>query len=299
MSKLPNISKIGKNGLYVLIAVLTLASFAYHIMGRTYVKETSILFVGLPALIAIFIVRFTNTPKSSYGVVLRALTLFLLLASIALGEGTVCIIMASPIFYGVAALSVYIYEWSKKQYPKNKNMNALAPLPILLVLAQPFGLVNPPSLQTVVVQETIDRHVTLEALNSTPNVMENFPSTFKMGFPIPQGIEGTGLEIGDTRTIPFLSSTRGLGNLTLQIVEKSDSHLVFSIPQDNTHMGRWLTWEEVRIELTHPSPNQTQITWSSSYTCDLGPQWYFETIEKQVVGVMNQHLIDSYFKSVQ
>jgi hypothetical protein len=40
---------------------------------------------------------------------------------------------------------------------------------------------------------------------------------------------------------------------------------------------------------------QTEVLWTTNFTCDLGPSWYFETFQTYAVDLMNAHLIQSYF----
>ena len=40
---------------------------------------------------------------------------------------------------------------------------------------------------------------------------------------------------------------------------------------------------------------KTEVIWTSQYTCDLGPKWYFQPIEDYTIEIMNEHLINSYF----
>jgi len=140
-------------------------------------------------------------------------TIFLLLCGVLFGEGLICLIIMSPLFYGVGALGVAISNLLKK---KNKqNLNAIVLLPILLVAAQVYEING--TLETHKIESTvrINRNVSFSEMNSSPNFQKNLPTFFKIGFPKPVNITGSGIEIGDTRTIQFLSNTKGIGELTL------------------------------------------------------------------------------------
>ncbi|MDB4106910.1 hypothetical protein N8368_04305 [Bacteroidia bacterium] len=124
-----------KNILYILIGVLLAGSIAYRLISDQNIEKTSILFIGLPALLSTLILRFASTPKTAYGVVFLVITLFFLVSAILLGEGFACILYAAPFFYGVGSLVAFIIE-SFRNRNKN-NLNILGLIPAILLLAQP------------------------------------------------------------------------------------------------------------------------------------------------------------------
>ena len=52
----------------------------------------------------------------------------------------------------------------------------------------------------------------------------------------------------------------------------------------------------MKVNLKTVEENKTKITWTSKYTCDLGPSWYFGPMEEYAVNKMNLHLMNSYFQ---
>ena len=296
MSKEDIFGKPNKRAIYITVAILVVASVVYRSLGAIDLKQTSILFVGLPALITILVVKYTNPPKNAYGIVFRVITLFLLMSSILLGEGMVCILFAAPIFYGVGALAVFIYQYSKKRANnKDSNLHLIAPIPFILLIMQPWGIVNEPDLQMIQVSKIYEREVGTHMFNKQPDPMSNFPSVFQIGFPKPLSINGEGINIGDTRTILFESKTKGKGALVLKIANINEKSATFEVVKDETHMGHWLTWDKFEVELETLDGGKTKVTWTSKYRCDLGPQWYFETMERVFVAAMNKHLLQLYF----
>jgi hypothetical protein len=283
-----------KVALYSLIAVLAAATLAFRLVNFSGQEQTSLLFVGIPSLITLLIVRFSGTPKTSYGIAFKAITLFLLLSSIVLGEGTVCIIMAAPIFYGVTALVVALTNYVKKN--NNDKFYSIAVIPLLLLISQPLDYVGEPKVEIVKNAIVIDKVVSLESFNSHPDFMTAYPSFFKLGFPKPVSIQGKGIDVGDLREVKFKSSTKGIGVLTLRVTEKTATSITFDVPKDETHIHHWLTWQKIQVSLKPLNNGKTEVTWTSEYTCDLGPKWYFQPIEEYAVGLMNVHLINSYFK---
>ena len=282
-----------KTNFYILILALVICSVVYRLLGKYDYNHTSFLFVGIPALLAILLVKYTDSPRTAYGIVFKAITLFLLLSAILLGEGTVCILFAAPIFYAIAALIVAIYEYFKNK--GKSDLSAFVIIPVVLVMAQPSQINNVPDMQSKETIVIIDNAVSISAFNKTPDFLSNYPSFFKIGFPQPMGIEGEGLNIGDKRNITFQSSTKGQGTLPLEVIEKNDNSITFKSMADYTHIGSWLTWNQMKVELIKHGTNQTMIKWTTDYQCDLGPRWYFEPLQSYAVGVMNEHLINTYF----
>lgn len=290
-----NKTKNGKKTLYLIVVVLIIASFAFRLLNDWKIEQTSILFVGIPALMAVLLIKYHDTPKSAYGVVFKTITLFLLMSAILLGEGLVCIIFMAPIFYAVGGICVALVEYLKK---RNKSkLNAYVLIPVLLIISQGYEINNQPKINSVETSIQVNGVKSLERFKSTPNFLKNLPNFFKIGFPEPISITGNGLNIGDIRKIEFESKTKGIGALVLKIKSKEKNTLTFEIIEDRTHINHWLTWKEIEVEIINNGNNTSTITWTTHFTCDLGPSWYFNPIESYGVEVMNRHLINSYFQN--
>jgi len=288
-----NIRKRNRIQLYSLVAILVGASICYRVIAGVGLEQTSILFIGLPAFITLLTIKYTRTPKSVYGLVFKVMTLFFLMAAIILGEGFICILIAAPLFYSLAALIIFIIQYLNKN--KDSDLQLIVLVPVLLILGQPQNVSRLPDLQTVHTTTRVDSSVSFESFTHSPNFLEDYPTFFKMGFPKPVGIAGDGVKAGDIRHIKFKSRTKGIGTLSLIIVQANNSKIVFGPLEDDTHINHWLTWKQITIELKRIEGSQTEISWTTQYTCDLGPAWYFEPIERLAVRIMNQHLIDAYF----
>ena len=265
---------------------------AYHILKSKAATHTSLLFVGLPALISIALIKFTK-PTSAFGIMFKVVTLFLLISGMFMGEGIACVLMAAPIFYFVGSILVVIWEFLNRNDKDNVYMWVI--LPVLLIMGEANQYKSPPELQTVAVTRLVDGHVTVDDFNKQ-NILENeLPHFFSLGFPVPTKMTGDGTALGAQRQIEFESQTRGLGALVLEVVERAPSRIVFQKKSDDTHINRWLDWD--RIEVTFETNNEqvTEITWRSSYYCELSPSWYFEPLEKMAVQKSTQYLLEAYF----
>ncbi len=288
--------KRAKSALYLIIGVVFVASIVFRIIDNQHLEQTSLLFVGLPTLIALLVVKYTGRPSSAYGISFKAVTLFLLIASIVFGEGIICIIMAAPLFYGVTALLVFIYNFLQKDDEEEENILHISLLiPIALLVAQAGDFNKMPVIETVVTTEIVS-NASINNLNIQPDFELNLPLFFQSGFPKPLSFEGKGLTIGDTREIKFESRTKGIGSLILEVQKIDGSSIVFGIQSDNSHIAHWLTWKKIEVSITPIDATQSIVTWASHYTCDLAPHWYFGRMERFAVGLSNEHLIRSFFE---
>lgn len=282
-----------KRILYVIVAVLVLASMAYRLLVINHFEQSTLLFIGLPALITILVIKFTGTPKSTYGITFKIITLFLLMSGVLLGEGIACIIFAAPLFYGVAALVIFLNDQFGR---KNKTkLKVLAILPFVFFGTELLKIDEVPVLREVSVSRVITNNVSMSNLNASPAFMEEIPSFFKMGFPDPISIKGSGIRVGDFRKIEFESTTKGVGVLQLVIKEQAENKVVFEAVHDDTHIDHWLSWDEVEISLSPNIDGTTTVVWKTSFYCKLNPMWYFEPLERYAIAKSSNYLIDSYF----
>lgn len=282
-----------KNLLYVTVLVLVIASVAFRLLNGYQLEQTTLLFVGLPTLITLLLIRYSKTPKSIYGVVFRTITLFLLMSAILFGEGLVCIIFMAPIFYGTAAIIVGAISYYKNK--DNSKLNVFIAIPLFIIYSDFYSINSEPQVQIITTSKTIKYNQNLEKLNALPDFMEDYPSFFKIGFPKPILIEGSGIEVGDFRKIHFESNTKGIGILHIKIKEKNNNSITFEIIEDTTHMNHWMTWKEFKVTIEENESKESEIIWTTKFICDLGPSWYFEPMEKYGVKVMNTHLTNTFF----
>ena len=281
-----------KRKLYAIVIILIISSVLFRLLNDYQFEQTSLLFIGLPALVTVLVIKFSKRPKGLYGMMAYVITLFLLMSAILFGEGIPCILLASPLFYGVGALIIKLYKMS---VDKENRIYSYGLIPVVLLLIsdpQNFKSEEIHRVETVVEVAGLK---SLEAFEKQPNFMENYPAYFRrVGFPKPISILGEGLEVGDYRHVGFKSDTRGIGTLSLRVIDVEEDKVVFDVPMDDTHMHHWLTWAKVTVNLRKVGEN-TEVTWVSEFSCDLGPSWYFLPIEKYTIDIMNAHLIRSYF----
>ena len=83
--------------------VMAVASVGYRLLVLGHWEQTSLMFVGLPLLLAIGM-SFTPPARTITGGIMRGITFFLLALGLLLIEGFICILMAAPLFYAVGLI---------------------------------------------------------------------------------------------------------------------------------------------------------------------------------------------------
>ena len=167
-----------------LVFAVAVAGILYRIVVLGRLEQTSLLFIGIPAVLAV-LVALTPKAETTSGAILRGITIALLLSGVLLGEGFICIVMASPLFYVVGLFVAGIIEWSRKRH--NATLSC-----VLLILA-------PMSVEGITPWLSFDRNETVQAsqivnastleveraLDRSPRTDLPLPPYLRMGFPRP------------------------------------------------------------------------------------------------------------------
>ena len=92
--------KVGSDqwALVTIIITFTIGAVLYHILVGHDLGRSAAMFLGIPAVLAILL-ALTPKAKTATGSILKGVTLALLIVAPLLGEGFLCILIASPLFY--------------------------------------------------------------------------------------------------------------------------------------------------------------------------------------------------------
>src|SRR5258708_29588331 len=93
----------GQWGLAGFVLFLFLCSVSLRIVYAHKLETTAVMFIGLPAGLAIFMSLLPRS-KSAIGSAMKGTTIGLLISAVLFGEGIICVVMAAPIPYFIAAL---------------------------------------------------------------------------------------------------------------------------------------------------------------------------------------------------
>lgn len=278
-------------------------SVLYRLLVLGYKEQSALLFIGIPLVLSLLLAQ-TPKPKSTTGVIMKGTTLSLLLFGILLFEGIICILMAAPLFYLVAAIIAAIITrhqrrtgQDEKWYGDKMNCTCIAVLAMMslegVTEALSFGRD-----EVVVVRREVSLSAgeVMQVLAAPPEFDEaELPLFLKLGFPLPQEFRGQGLAIGDERVIHFAGGEGDPGDVVVRVVESSSNKVVFRLVKDESHIDHWLAWKEIAWEVAKNSAGNNEVSITMSYERKLDPAWYFKPVERYGVKKAGEYFIESLF----
>ncbi|MGH9531776.1 MAG: SRPBCC family protein [Terriglobales bacterium] len=281
------------NAVFIILAV-TFASLFYRIVVSRNMEQTALLFIGIPTALAL-LVAMTPKARTVTGAILKAMTIGLLMAAPLLGEGFVCILMASPLFFVVGVFIGKLIDLSRRENKRSTitGMLLLAFLPMSFEgTSDRFSF---PREETVMVEQVVAASAddVKRALAQPLNLDQSLPLFLRAGFPRPEGAEGKGLRVGDQRTVHFPGGEGFTGDLVLEVAEVGDGFVRFRFVSDQSMIGRWLTWRASEVRWAAATADHTRVTWTLSYRRNLDPAWYFGPWERYGVQLAAGHLIQA------
>jgi len=275
---------------------LGVASILYRVLVLNHLEQTSLLFMGLPLIISIAL-GVGPRAKSITGRIMKGITLAMFLFGILFIEGIICILMASPLFYLVGAIVGY----SLTRMQKKRDGKVLCSVVGVIALLSFEGAVKSlsfPREETIIVTQEVAGSTT-EAWHQLENGPEfdlkELPGFLQLGFPLPQTIEGQGLELGTQWRIHFAGGEGKPGDLVVEVSESSEDHVVLTCVQDQSHIAHWLDWKQVEWHVKEVSPSSSEVQMTIHYTRLLDPAWYFKPIERYGVRLAGEYFLSQCF----
>jgi hypothetical protein len=276
--------------LIFLILAVSAGSVMYHVIVRGRLEQTAALFVGIPSLLAILLAM-TPKAKTIKGGVMKGLTLALLLSGPLLGEGFICILMASPIFFIVGILVAAIVDWNREKRQTTLSCLVLILLPLSIEGTSPKLSFNRE--ETVQASEVVpaSEQQVRAALSHSPRTAMSLPIYLRMGFPRPIEARGQGLELGACRTIHFAGGEGRPGDLRLKVTESRPGYVRFDAVSDSSKIAHWLDWKSSEVDWTALDAQHTRVNWTLHFERRLDPAWYFRRWERYATHLAAAYLI--------
>jgi len=293
MTEIDETDKIGP-AQWTLIAVaisLAAGSFFYRYLMPNHRWQSSAMFIGLPTVLAVLL-ALTPRAKTVTGGIMKGLTLFLLMIAPLLGEGWLCILMASPLFYLVGAIVGWVADWDNKRRGTRLSCLVLVLLPL--------------SLEGVLPQLTVERSQTVRvtrivnapadaverSLAASPRVTERVPEWISKGFPQPLAAWGSGLEVGGRRTIHFAGAEGDPpGDVVMRVADHQRGYVRFETVSDSSKLTQWVRWTSGEVDWKAIDAQRTSVTWTIHFDRQLDPAWYFAPWERAAVHEAARYLI--------
>lgn len=233
-----------------------------------------VVFVLGPAVLAWLLTRLS--PRTGTMGRVMAGTTVLLLVSMLLGEAAICVLMAAPLVYGVAAVVVAANRW----------LGGRRAILVVLVLAPLADVGSADPVEVVEVTGVAADVDTVQArVAAGPHLVpEDRSWSLDLGYPVPDDPR-TRMVDGTTEW----AWTYGPG-VTRFAMHERPGGWDFEVVED-TAMRRWFAWEDSRLDV-RPHPDGAEVVLTLRFDPALGPDWWFATIERTFMDAAGDHLLD-------
>lgn len=288
--------------LVAVLAALFATMLGYKVLHAGGLEQTALFYVGLPAVIALSVAA-TCRPKSVTGTAMASVTVGLALAGPLLDEGIICLLVAAPLFYAVAALIGMTVDAGRRHRQRGGRAHAVVTAPLLAVLAlEGAGAYEFPRDNAVSVTRAVavSPETYRQALAGPVEFGAPEALFLKIPFPRPQQVTGTGLDLGDRRHITF-NPRRSLGigapakprSMDLVVAVSEPGRVVFEVERDTT-LARWLRLSSAEVRWHATGDRRTEVTWTLRYRRTFDPGWYFGPLQSYGMTQAAGYLADTF-----
>lgn len=276
-----------------LVVAFSGGAILYKLLLHERLGQTAAMFIGIPALLAILLALRPKAETVTGGIV-KGITLALLIIAPLLGEGYLCILIASPLFYLVGCGIGAVIDARRKARGATLSCVALLLLPMCLEGVVPQLTWN--RAQSVMVTKIVDAPADAveTALAASPDVHKALPVFLRIGFPRPLEAHGQGLTAGAVRTIHFAGAEGDPpGDLAMRVSERGPGYARFDTVSDGSKLTQWLRWDSSEVRWQAVDARHTRVTWRVNFERQLDPAWYFAPWERLVVHEAARFLINA------
>ena len=218
----------------------------------------------------------------------KVIAIALCMSGIVFGEAFVCIVMASPVFFLIGTLATVILRWQRR---RTLGLMLILPLGFEGVFPQ-FDSWREESV-TVLGVVSADADAVRAALASPMRFEAPLPPFLRMGFPTPGVTTGSGLDVGDLRSVEFVHGGHHPGRLALEVTSATPGAVTFSAVADDSYITHWLSWRTAEVRWRQVAPGKTLVEWTLSYRRRLDPMWYFGPLERHGVRLTAEYLLET------
>jgi len=277
--------------LAALIAAFAAGAILYRFLRHEQLGQSAAMFLGIPALLAI-ILALTPKARTVTGGIVKGITLALLIVAPLLGEGYLCILIASPLFYIVGIVIGLTVDWVKK-----KRLNTVSCIALVLApmcLEGVFPQLTWKRTQSVGVSSIVHAPAAAvgDSLAQIPRLETDLPLYLRIGFPRPLEARGSGLYVGATRTIHFAGAEGDPpGDLVMRVAESGPGFVRFDTVTDGSKLTQWLHWNRSEVRWSAVDAAHTKVVWRIEFERGLDPAWYFTPWERAAVSEAAKFLI--------
>ena len=263
----------------------------YRVLRHIQLGDSAAMFLGVPAVLAILLALAPKAESVTGGIV-KGITLALLIVAPLLGEGYLCILLASPLFYAVGIVIGLVVDWQKERRGATLSCVAIVLLPMCLEGVVPETTFSRGQTVSATRIITASPEEVEAALTHSPRISATLPKALRVGFPRPLAAWGDGLQVGAMRTIRF-SGAEGdpEGDLVMALAEDEPGHVKFEAVRDDSKLAQWLRWRSSDVRWRATDSHHTEVTWTVGFDRQLDPAWYFVPWEQAAVKQAAGYLI--------
>lgn len=293
------------------IVVLAAVNIAYRLVYASGMAQSAALYVGLPTMLAIGLALLPRS-KSATGMIVKGSTLALLIACVVLPEGLLCLLFVLPLVGIIGVVVGGAVDASRRRNRPQGPTLMVVGLPLLLlsfegVVGSPFDTHDAAEASIVVDASTSE---VLAALAATPRFDTEMPTFLTIGFNRPVSATGSGVSLGDERTIDFtggshddhplrlfgLTGERSVdhhASMHLSVVESAEGRIVFAVEHDSTMLARWADLDRAIVTWERIDDHRTRVTWRLEYERLIYPTVYFAPLQRFGMGEAADYLLES------
>lgn len=284
--------------IFFLCLVVGIAGILYMFLSRRDLASSALLYVGIPVVLGLGL-SLTPRAKSAAGMTLKGITIMLLIVAPLFQEGYICIIFASPIFYAVGLVCAWAVTRMAKPGGTHKVEAAMIVSAFALIsLEGATSVTSLPRENRVTVSKVVPASLgSVRSKLSEPLSFSGTKPLFLRIFPYPVSVQGSGLQLGDTRRATFVAYkhiwwNRIEGDAVFSVSEASERKIVFTPVSDSSYVGHYLTWRGSEIDLEPVDDYHTRVTWTLSFHRKYDPSWYFGPLQRYAVRLAAEEFID-------
>ena len=290
-----------------LLAVTGGAAIAMQFLTVGRLRDTTAFFVGLPMLLGVLTIQLTRT-SSPLGLAMQTSVIFLAIVAPVLGEGSVCLLMAAPLFLGVVALIAFVAVLIRalftgfdqrrdrdRDHRRHRDLFCFAWILLPVAWGWVERRVAPGPAAPIVVRSvttvdgTPDEWRVLVRAPVLPAATDS--ALLKLGFPLPVAYDAD----GDVATLTFHPQPMPGGEWRLARAVQPDG-IDFVKLADTTMISTWLELREhrVRVRANAREPGKVDVEQTTVFVPLLAPHWYFDTAERWAIEAAQRLAIDSW-----
>lgn len=296
------------------ILVLAVVNVAYRLVAATGFQRTAALYVGVPTILAIGLALLPRG-KTAISALMKGSSLAMMIACVVLPEGLLCLLFALPLTAIISLVVGAVIDASRHRREDRRQWGALAGVAVPLLILSLEGVVGTPFDP----HDQVTAHVVVDAspdaveraVAAAPDFDTELPTFLTIGFNRPLRSTGSGIAVGDHRTIVFAGGSHddhplGLLGLVdgggahdqrsemhLAVAESTPGRVVFSVQHDMTMLSRWVDLDRAIVTWDALPGGRTRVSWTFEYERLLFPTAYFGPLQRYGMSQAAGYLLDA------